>query len=197
MNKLIINHLEKIFVTSDTATVINELEIAHPAARLIVMAASAQQAEMGDGTNLVVTVAGELLSQAEQLIRDGLHPSEIAEGYRKASKQALAILDTLVIPGSDVFDPSKQEEVIDRIRASVASKQYGNEGILAPLIAKACIDVCPKNPNNFNVDNVRVAKIPGGGIDVRFFSLHVSVLLSVVLSVFFFCFCILAFSIDV
>lgn len=166
MNKLIINHLERIFVTSDTATVVNELEVAHPAAKLIVMAAAAQQAEIGDGTNLVVTVAGELLSQAEHLIRDGLHPSEIADGYRKASQEVLRILDTLVIPGSDKFDAKSEADVMGRIRASVASKQYGNEDNLCPLIARACIDVCPKNTNNFNVDNVRVAKIPGGGIYV-------------------------------
>ena len=71
MNKMVINHLERLFVTSDAAVIVRELEVAHPAARLIVMAAQSQEREMGDGTNLVVTFAGELLGLAEELVRDG------------------------------------------------------------------------------------------------------------------------------
>ena len=105
MNKMVINHLDKLFVTSDAATIVKELEVAHPAAKLVVLAAQAQEAEIGDGTNLVrasrlrsrralrltllrpqvISLAGELLNFAEELIRDGLHPSEILEGYKKAS----------------------------------------------------------------------------------------------------------------
>ncbi|KVI04448.1 Chaperone, tailless complex polypeptide 1 [Cynara cardunculus var. scolymus] len=115
MNKMVINHLDKLFVTSDTATIVNELEIQHPAAKILVLAGKAQQEEIGDGANLTVSFAGELLQGAEDLIRMGLHPSEIIIGYTKAIK-------------------------------------------------KACIQVCPKNPVNFNVDNVRVAKLLGGGL---------------------------------
>ena len=75
MNKMVINHLDKLFVTSDAAVIVRELEVAHPAAKLLVMAAQAQEQEIGDGTNLVVTFGGELLGNAEELIRDGLHPS--------------------------------------------------------------------------------------------------------------------------
>ena len=84
MNKMVINHLEKLFVTSDAAVIMRELEVAHPAARVAVMAAEAQEREVGDGTNFVVSFAGELLGLAEELIRDGLHPSEIRDGYQKA-----------------------------------------------------------------------------------------------------------------
>ena len=73
MNKMVINHLEKLFVTSDAAVIMRELEVAHPAARVAVMAAEAQEREVGDGTNFVVSFAGELLGLAEELIRDGLH----------------------------------------------------------------------------------------------------------------------------
>lgn len=69
MNKLVINHLEKLFVTSDAATIVRELEIAHPAAKMLTMAASMQEAEVGDGTNFVVTFGGELLSHARDLLR--------------------------------------------------------------------------------------------------------------------------------
>ena len=97
---MVINHLEKLFVTSDAATITTELEVQHPAAKLLAMAAGAQQQEIGDGTNLVLSLAGELLANAEALVRDGLHPTEIAEGYAKAGARALEILDTLVVPGT-------------------------------------------------------------------------------------------------
>ncbi|CAK9182126.1 unnamed protein product, partial [Ilex paraguariensis] len=62
------------------------------------------------------------------------------------------------------MDVRNKDEVILRMKAAVASKQFGQEDILCPLIAEACIQVCPKNPTNFNVDNVRVAKLLGGGL---------------------------------
>ncbi|BDA41671.1 T-complex protein 1 subunit theta [Coccomyxa sp. Obi] len=163
MNKMVINHLEKLFVTSDASTIINELEVEHPAAKLLVLAAQAQQQEIGDGTNFVVSFAGDLLSAAEGLLRDGLHTSEVAEGYGKAAAKALEVMETLIMPGSDKIDVQDKEEVTKRIKASVCTKQYGHEDLLSPLIAQACIDVVPKNPANFNVDNVRVVKIAGGG----------------------------------
>jgi T-complex protein 1 subunit theta len=87
MNKMVINHLDKLFVTNDAATIVNELEVQHPAAKLLVLAGKAQQEEIGDGANLTISFAGELLSNAEELIRMGLHPSEIISGYTKAIKK--------------------------------------------------------------------------------------------------------------
>ena len=161
---MVINHLDKLFVTSDASTIASELEVEHPAAKLLVLAAAAQQQEIGDGTNFVLSFAGELLSRAENLLRDGLHPIEIADGYAKAGTKALEILDSLVVTSSDTLDVRDQSSVAGRMKGSISSKQYGYESLLAPLIAEACIDVVPKNPNNFNVDNVRVVKITGGGI---------------------------------
>ncbi|KAL4858422.1 T-complex protein 1 subunit theta [Chlorella vulgaris] len=164
MNKMVINHLEKLFVTNDASTITQELEVQHPAAKLLVMAAQAQQQEIGDGTNMVLSFAGELLANAESLLRDGLHPTEIADGYAKAGARALEILDTLVGAGTETLDVRDKAAVAQRIKGSISSKQYGYEDLLAPLIAEACIDVVPKNPHNFNVDNVRVVKINGGGL---------------------------------
>ncbi|CAI5518119.1 unnamed protein product [Closterium sp. Naga37s-1] len=249
MNKMIINHLDKLFVTSDAATIVAELEVQHPAAKLVVLAAKAQQEEVGDGANTVVSLAGELLAGAEELIRSGLHPSEIIAGYAKATDKVLEELETLVAEGSDKVDVRSKAEVEKRLVAAVASKQFGSEPVLCPLIAdwllvaavaskqfgsepvlcpliadacmqvcpsnpttsmltmcdwpryweqgyrsqpnhfpslsvplypslslhtplhlvlhysqQACMQVCPSNPNNFNVDNVRVAKILGGGL---------------------------------
>ncbi|KAL6134172.1 hypothetical protein ACLB2K_066405 [Fragaria x ananassa] len=164
MNKMVINHLDKLFVTNDGATIVNELEVQHPAAKLLVLAGKAQQEEIGDGANLTISFAGELLSHAGELIRMGLHPSEIISGYTKSIKKVIEILDELVEEGSETMDVCNKEEVVKRMKAPVASKQFGQEDILSSLVADACIQVCPKNPANFNVDNVRVAKFLGGGL---------------------------------
>lgn len=80
MNKMIVNHLGKLFVTSDAATIVRELEVIHPAAKMVVQASQAQEREVGDGTGFVVALAGDLLEQAEKLLRMGLHTSEIVAG---------------------------------------------------------------------------------------------------------------------
>ncbi|KAG9158533.1 hypothetical protein Leryth_024043 [Lithospermum erythrorhizon] len=164
MNKMVINHLDKLFVTNDAGTIVNELEVQHPAAKLLVLAAKAQQEEIGDGANLTISFAGELLQGAEELIRMGIHPSEIVTGYTKAINKTIELLEELVEEGSENMDVRNKDEVILRMRSAVASKQFGLEDILCPLIAEGCIQVCPKNPANFNVDNVRVAKLLGGGL---------------------------------
>jgi len=68
LNKMVINHLDKLFVTSDAATIIKESDVHHPAANMVKMAAKMQESECGDGTNLVLTLAGELMFQAQQLL---------------------------------------------------------------------------------------------------------------------------------
>jgi T-complex protein 1 subunit theta len=111
MNKIVINHLDKTFVTSDATVMVNELEVEHPAAKLVVMAAKAQENEVGDGTNLVrllstcacwrwllnslatrmqvLTLAGELLDKAQGLLKQGLTTTEIADGYMRATAKVL------------------------------------------------------------------------------------------------------------
>ncbi|KAL5512566.1 hypothetical protein ACEPAG_3219 [Sanghuangporus baumii] len=161
-NKLIVNHLGKLFVTSDAATIIRELEVVHPAAKLLVMASEAQEAEMGDATNLVLILAGELLKVAENLLVMGLHPSEVTVGYELAGKKALEELETLST--SSLPSPLTQTDLTAALKPAIASKQYGSEDILASLVAEAALIVMPPNPKNFNVDNVRVVKIMGGSL---------------------------------
>ena len=93
MNKMVINHLEKIFVTSDAATILRESDIHHPAAKMVAQAAKMQENECGDGSNFVLSVAGELMVQAQSLLQMGLHPSEILIGYEKGAKYAQELLD--------------------------------------------------------------------------------------------------------
>lgn len=160
--KMVINHLNKLFVTHDAATILRELEVEHPAAKLLVQASNAMQEEVGDGTNFVVTLSGELLSQAEPLVRMGLHPSDIIEGYKKAGNKSLELLESMVCKTAD--DCLRKEQVVDVIRTAIASKQYGYEAFLADLVADACINVCPSDVRSFNVDNVRVVKLDGESI---------------------------------
>ncbi|KAI8942110.1 T-complex protein 1 subunit theta [Plenodomus lindquistii] len=161
-NKIVINHLQKMILTSDAATILRELEVVHPAAKLVVMASQQQEAEMGDATNLVIVLAGELLKKAEELIRMGLKTSDIVLGYEKAQNAALQTLEELVC--DKVADIRSQQELSKAIRTVVAAKQSGSEDFLADLVAEAVLAVLPKNPINFNVDNVRVVKIMGGSL---------------------------------
>ncbi|KAJ8315066.1 hypothetical protein KUTeg_007216 [Tegillarca granosa] len=160
-NKMVINHLEKLFVTNDAATILRELEVQHPAAKMLVLASHQQEQEVGDGTNFVLVFAGELLHNAETLLKMGLSVTEVTEGYELASKKALELLPDLVC--KEQKDLRNKAGVTECIRASIMSKQYGNEDFLADLIASACISVLPQKIN-FNVDNIRVSKILGAGV---------------------------------
>ena len=82
-----------MILTSDAATILRELDVVHPAAKLLVMASQQQEAEMGDATNMVIVLAGELLLKAEDLLRIGLKTSDIVQGYEKAQDFALKCLD--------------------------------------------------------------------------------------------------------
>jgi len=164
-NKMGVNHLGRIFVTSDAATIIREMEVVHPAAKLLVFASQQQEAEMGDATNFVLIFAGELLRQAELLISLGLHPTEIVQGYELARERALELLEDLSI--ATLSTPPTQESLALALRPALASKQYGHEDLLAPLVAQAVSLVLPPSSDSlrdFSVDNVRVVKIMGGSL---------------------------------
>lgn len=161
MNKMVINHIEKLFVTNDAATIIRELEVEHPAAKLMILASQMQEQEIGDGTNFVIIFCGALLEAAEDLLRMGLTPSEVTEGYELALEKALEILPTLTC--HEIKDYRSQDEVIKGLQTVIMSKQYGQEEFLTQLITNACISILPEK-TTFNVDNVRVCKILGSGL---------------------------------
>lgn len=156
MNKMVINHLDKQFVTSDAGTIIRELDVEHPAVKLMVLASQMQEAEMGDGTNWVVIFCGALLEEADELLRLGVTTSEIVEGYEKALQKALDILPSLVC--HEVKDVHEIKAVQEAMRGAIMSKQYGNEDFLTNLISKACVSILPED-TTFNVDNIRVCKV--------------------------------------
>ncbi|XP_077596281.1 T-complex protein 1 subunit theta isoform X1 [Stigmatopora nigra] len=161
MNKMVINHLEKLFVTNDAATILRELEVQHPAAKMVVMASHMQEHEVGDGTNFVLVFAGALLDLAEELLRMGLSVSEVIDGYEKACRKALELLPECVCSSAKNLHDVKEASAL--IRTAVTSKQYGNEDFLSNLIAQACVSIFPDS-GRFNVDHVRVCKILGCGV---------------------------------
>jgi len=166
MNKLVVNHLGKIIVTSDCATIVKELEIEHPAAKMLQLAAEAQDFECGDGTNLVVSFAGELLAQTEDLFRMGLHPSDVVAGFSKAGDKLLQdFLPPLAELIPAMADGRSKDELVRVVKPVLAAKHLGSEGILAPLVAEACLGTMSSSgPASFSVESVRVAKILGGDI---------------------------------
>jgi T-complex protein 1 subunit theta len=132
MNKMVLNHLDRLFVTSDAATIIKESDIHHPAAKMIAQAAKMQENECGDGSNFVISFAGELMAQAQSLLQMGLHPSDILIGYEKASKLCHKELDGQVCYTlKDIHD---NKEVLKCMKSVISSKQYGLEDLLGGLI---------------------------------------------------------------
>lgn len=163
LNKMIINHIEKLFVTSDAATIVNQLDVQHPAAKMMVMASHMQEQEVGDGTNFVIQLIGSLLNEAAELIRMGLKPIEVVEGYEMACDKAInEFLPQLTV--EEVKDTSKLDQVTKVVRSSIMSKQFGSEDFLAKLVVEAC-RASEQSGHSFNVDNVRVCKILGSGIE--------------------------------
>lgn len=169
MNKLIVNHLDKIFITSDAATIITQMEIIHPAANMICMAAKMQETDYGDGTNFVITLASELLLKAENLISMGLHSSEIVNGYRKAGKYTVEQLPSLACERMKL--PPSKSDMLRCLKSVTSSKFYDYSDLLSELIAEACSFAMSVKSSSeqitkcsLNVDNVRVVKIPGGSI---------------------------------
>lgn len=164
MNKLVVNHLEKIIVTSDCASIMKELEVQHPAAKILVLASEMQEQEYGDNTNFVISFGGELLHLAENLLRQGLHTAEIVEGYSRAYKKVLELLPTMVVRTVDNI--RDEQDVCNVIRSIIATKQFGYEDMLGGLVVSACLTTLSpsaKKPS-INMDSIRVAKLIGGTI---------------------------------
>jgi T-complex protein 1 subunit theta len=159
---MVINHIDKLFVTSDAFTVIREVEVHHPAAKMVAMAAKMQQDEAGDGTNFVISLAGELMLKAEYLLKMGLHPSIILSGFEKASNKALSLIEEM--SQGKVEDVHQKAELLKCLKSVVGAKIYGQDEFMSSLIADACIHTMPKNNGKFNVENVRTQKILGGSI---------------------------------
>lgn len=162
MKKIIKNHFGKLYVTGDAATILNEAEIQHPAAKMLVTASQMTAEQVGDGTNFVLVFAGELLRRATELVRAGINTKDIVSGYQTALNKALEILPTLAV--SQKFDVNDRASVAAALKTSLSSHQFLDADLLSGLVADACLAAYPAKTGPFNVDNVRVAKALGGSV---------------------------------
>lgn len=110
MDKLLVDALGDVTITNDGVTILKEMDVQHPAAKMIIEASKTQDKEVGDGTTTVAVLAGELLKKAEVLLDLDVHPTVIVEGYRMAAERALKILDTITINVSE-----KDKEILNKV----------------------------------------------------------------------------------
>jgi len=160
MDKMLVDSFGDVTITSDGRTVLDEMDIQHPAAKMMVEVAKTQDSEVGDGTTTSVIIAGELLGKAEDLIEKNVHPTVIIDGYRKAAEKALEALEKIAIP----VKPNEKEFLEKVAITSMASKLVAeNKEYLADIAAKAILHVAQKTETGYkaDVDDVMVEKKPG------------------------------------
>lgn len=157
MDKMLVDASGNIIVTNDGVTILEEMELDHPAAKMMVEIAKTQEAEVGDGTTTAALLAGKLLENAEQLLDRKIHPTVITKGYKMAATKAILILDTLAIP-LESKDLLKQIA----ITAMTGKVAEGNKEHLSELIVQA-VDQVAQN-NEISMDDIKLQKIKGNGI---------------------------------
>ena len=163
MDKMLVDSFGDVTITSDGRTVLDEMDIQHPAAKMMVEVAKTQDTEVGDGTTTSVIIAGELLGKAEDLIEKNVHPTVIIDGYRKAAQKALEILEKIAIP----VKPDEKEFLVKVAITSMASKLVAeNKEYLADIAARAILHVAEKTETGYkaDVDDVMVEKKPGESV---------------------------------
>jgi len=101
MDKMLVDSSGNIIITNDGVTILEEMEVDHPAAKMMVEIAKTQENEVGDGTTTVALLAGKLLENAEKLLDRKIHPTIIVKGYRMAAEKSLAILNEIALPAND------------------------------------------------------------------------------------------------
>jgi thermosome len=164
MDKMLIDSLGDVTITGDGATILKEMEIQHPAAKMLVEVAKAQDAEVGDGTTTVVILAGEFLKKAEELLLQNIHPVMIIDGYRKALEFAMKEVEKFTVPVSiDDHDLIKQAAITSMY--SKAISEYKEK--LADIALKACLKVTEKIGDRYkvNVDYIKIEKRKGKSLD--------------------------------
>ncbi len=159
MDKMLVDSLGDITVTNDGVTILEEMEIEHPAAKMMVEIAKTQEDEVGDGTTTAVMLAGKLLENAEKLLDNKIHPTVITKGYRLAAEKSQEILKELAVD----INP-EQEEVLKQI-AMTAMTGKGAETVkekFSDIIVKAVKQIAENN--KIDLDNIKIEKNKGSGL---------------------------------
>lgn len=166
MDKMLVSELGDIIITNDGATILQEMNVEHPIAKIMVEIAKTQDKEVGDGTTSAVIVAGELLKNAGQLLEQGIPPAAIIKGYEMARQKATEVLDS--IAGN--ININDQDKLLKIAMISMGSKNIGSpetKKMLSKLALQAIEQVSIKNGNKVTIDRdfIKLEKKEGGSIE--------------------------------
>ncbi len=158
MDKMLVDSLGDIVVTNDGVTILKEMDIEHPAAKMLVEVAKTQEDEVGDGTTTAVIITGELLKKADELLEMGVHPTIIVEGYRQAAKKAIEILDSIAINARD-------RDTLLKVAMTAMTGKGAEKAreTLAELVVDAILQV--EDNGEIDKDNINIQRILGGSVD--------------------------------
>jgi len=164
MDKMLVDSMGDVVITNDGVTILKEIDVEHPAAKMVIEVAKTQDNECGDGTTTAVILAGELLKRSEDLIEQNVHPTIITQGYRLAADKAIEILREI---GQDVS--IKDTEILkDIARTAMTGKSAESvKNPLADLAVEAIQTIADREGNRIYVDkdNIKVEKKTGGSIN--------------------------------
>ncbi len=161
MDKMLVNSLGDVTVTNDGATIMREMEINQPAARMLVETAKKQEEIVGDGTTSVVVIAGELLSKAEELLDDGIATSVVVKGFRNATAKAIEILNDIAIDADD-------KETLKKVAVTAMSgkgSDYAKDH-LAELVVDAALRI--EEDGKSDIDNINIQRVSGDSVEESF-----------------------------
>jgi len=163
MDKMIQDAKGEVTITNDGATILSQMNVVHPAARMLVELSKAQDIEAGDGTTSVVVLAGSFLEAVDQLLKKGLHPTTISESFQRAAAKAVEILTSMATP----LELSDRESLLKAANTSLNSKVVSqNSAELSPIAVDAVMKVIdPARENNVNLKDIKIIKKLGGTVD--------------------------------
>ena len=163
MDKMLVDSLGDVTITNDGATILKEIDVQHPAAKMLVEIAKTTDNEVGDGTTSAVVLAGALLEHAETLLNLDIHPTIIVDGYRKAAKKAKQFLQDI----ADTVSANDKSMLLKIAKTSMQTKLVRrNSSELSELVVKATLQVADKEGEKYtiDIDDIKVEKKAGGSI---------------------------------
>lgn len=163
MDKMLVDGLGDVTITNDGATILKEIDVQHPAAKMMVEISKATDNEVGDGTSSVVVLAGALIEKAEELITKDVHPTIIVDGYRKSALKSIEIFNHL----AQKIDPGNKSELIRVARTSMQTKLVSKDSDeLSGVVVNAALEVSEPNKSAYiiDIDDVKVEKKAGGSL---------------------------------
>jgi len=163
MDKMLVDGLGDVTITNDGATILKEIDVQHPAAKMMVEISKATDNEVGDGTSSVVVLAGALIEKAEELITKDVHPTIIVDGYRKSALKSIEIFNHL----AQKIDPGNKSELIKVARTSMQTKLVSKDSDeLSEVVVNAALQVSEPNESVYiiDIDDVKVEKKTGGSL---------------------------------